>query len=143
MVVLDSKQTQEKLRGTTLDVYRFMIKNNNAVGAREVQRALNLSSPSLAVYHLSKLEEIDLIKKVNGEYVITKNLLEDCIRVSRFLIPRFLFYSIFAFFGLAIELIFFQPAFLTQDYVFFVSITFFCAVAFCFETVKTWRKGGL
>jgi|SRR5665648_222590 len=143
MAVLVSEQGQEKLKGTTLDVYRFMIKNNKAVGAREVQRALNLSSPSLAVYHLSKLEEIDLIKKTNGEYTITKNLLEDCIRVSRFLIPRFLFYSIFAFFALAIELTYFQPAFLTQDYVFFVGITLFCAVAFCFETVKTWRKGGL
>ena len=66
MVVLVSEQAQKKLKGTTLDVYRFMIKNNKAVGAREVQRALNLSSPSLAVYHLSKLEEIDLIKKTNG-----------------------------------------------------------------------------
>lgn len=143
MVVLVSEQAQEKLKGTTLNVCRFMIKSNKAVGAREVQRALNLSSPSLAVYHLSKLEEIDFIKKTNGEYAITKNLSEDCIRVSRFLIPRFLFYSIFAFFALAIELIFFQPAFLTQDYVFFVGVTIFCAVAFCFETVKTWRKGGL
>ena len=114
MVVLDSEPTQEKLRGTTLDVYRFMIKQNKAVGAREVQRALNLSSPSLAVYHLTKLEEIDLIKKVNGEYVITKNLLEDCIRVSRFLIPRFLFYSIFAFFGLAIRANIFSASFLNS-----------------------------
>jgi hypothetical protein len=143
MPVLDSEPAQEKLRGTTLEVYRYMIKINKAVGAREVQRALRLSTPSLAVYHLSKLEEIDLIKKTDGEYTITKNLLEDCIRVSRFLIPRYLFYSIFAFFALLIELTYFQPAFLTQDYVFFVGVTFVCAVAFCFETVKTWKKGGL
>ena len=143
MVGLDSEPTQEKLRGTALDVYRFMIKKNKAVGAREVQRALNLSSPSLAVYHLSKLEEIDLIKKTNGEYNITKNLLEDCIRVSRFLIPRYLFYSIFSLLALSVELTYFRPAFLTQDYVFFVGVTLVCAVAFFFETAKTWRKGGL
>lgn len=136
-------EAQDKLKGTTLDVYRFLLKSNKPVGAREIQRNLNLSSPSLAVYHLSKLEEIDLIKKINGEYTITKNLLEDCVKISRFLIPRFLFYSIFAVLALAVELIFFQPGFLTQDYVFFVGVTLFCAIAFCFETAKTWKKGGL
>ena len=143
MGILVSDEAQDKLKGTTLEVYRFMLKSNKAVGAREIQRKLNLSSPSLAAYHLSKLEEIELIGKANGEYTITKNLLEDYVRVSRFLIPRFLFYSIFAVLALAIGIVFFQPAFLTQDYVFFVGVTLFCAVAFCFETAKRWRKGGL
>jgi len=136
-------EAQDKLKGTTLEVYRFLLKSNKPVGAREIQRNLKLSTPSLAVYHLSKLEEIDLIRKTNGEYTITKNLLEDYVKISRFLIPRYLFYSIFAVLALAVELIFLQPAILTQDYVFFVGVTLCCAIAFCFETAKTWRKGGL
>jgi Ribonuclease R winged-helix domain len=136
-------EAQDKLKGTTLEVYRFLLKSNKPVGAREIQRNLKLSTPSLAVYHLSKLEEIDLIRKTNGEYTITKNLLEDYVKISPFLIPRYLFYSIFAVLALAVELIFLQPAILTQDYVFFVGVTLCCAIAFCFETAKTWRKGGL
>ena len=61
-----SGEPEEALRGTTLEIYRFLLKRNTPVGAREVQRALNLSSPSLATYHLSKLEETGLIRKENG-----------------------------------------------------------------------------
>ena len=55
-----SGEPEEALRGTTLDVYRFLLKRKEPVGAREVQRVLNLSSPSLATYHLSKLEDVGL-----------------------------------------------------------------------------------
>jgi DNA-binding transcriptional ArsR family regulator len=140
---LVSDKAQEELRGTTLEVYRFLLKSSKPVGAREIQRALNLSSPSLAAYHLSKLEEIGLVRKENGEFTVTKNLLEDCIRVSRFLIPRYLFYSIFAVLALAVELTFLRPAILTREYIFFIGVTCACALAFCFETAKTWAKGGV
>ncbi len=70
-----SDETHDNLKGTTLEVYRFLLKSNKPVGARELQRALNLSSPSLAAYHLSKLEETGLAKNENGEFVVSKNLL--------------------------------------------------------------------
>jgi hypothetical protein len=141
---LVSEEGQDnQLRGTTLEVYRFLLKSSKPVGAREVQRVLNFSSPSLAAYHLSKLEEIGLVRKENGEFTVAKNLLEDCIRISRFLIPRYLFYSIFAVIALAVELTFLKPATITREYFFFVGVTFLCALAFCFETAKTWAKGGL
>ncbi len=138
-----SEETHDKLKGTTLEVYRFLLKSNKSIGARELQRALNLSSPSLAAYHLSKLEEIGLLKKENGEFAVTKSLLEDCIRVNRFLIPRYLFYSIFAVLALVAELTLLRPVTITREYFFFVVVTFVCALAFCFETAKTWAKGGL
>ena len=135
--------SDDNLKGTTLEVYRFLLKTNKSVGARELQRALNFSSPSLATYHLSKLEEIGLVKKENGEFLVTKNLLEDCIRVSRFLIPRYLFYAVFAVAALIVELTLLRPSIITSEYFFFVGVTSICALAFCFETVKTWAKGGL
>lgn len=51
-------EAQDKLKGTTLEVYRFLLKSNKPVGAREIQRNLKLSTPSLAVYHLSKLGKL-------------------------------------------------------------------------------------
>ena len=138
-----SGEPEEVLRGTTLEVYRFLLKRNKPVGAREIQRALNLSSPSLATYHLSKLEETGLLRKENGGFIVNKIVLEDSIRIKRFLIPRFLFYSVFAILALVFELTLFRPSVITGQYFFFVAVTLVCALIFCFETARTWAKGGL
>ena len=140
---MSSEDPESMLRGTTLEVYRFLLKSGKPVGTREVQRALDLSSPSLAVYHLSKLEDVGLLKHVNGGYVVDKVVLEDGIKVRRFLIPRFLFYAIFAVLLLVAEFFFLRPAMITSEYFFSTVGTLICAVAFCYETAKVWRKGGL
>ena len=106
VAALGSDQTDDVLKGSTREVYRFLLKSGKPAGAREIQRALNLSSPSLAAYHLTKLEEAGLLKKENGSYVIDRVVLEDCVKVSRFLIPRFLFYAIFAVLLFVMELTF-------------------------------------
>jgi DNA-binding MarR family transcriptional regulator len=131
------------LKGTTLEVYRFLLKSGKPVGARAVQRALNLSSPSLAVYHLSKLEDAGLLTRQNGDYVVARVVLEDVVKISRFLIPRYLFYALFALAALILELTVFRPAFLTSGYFFATVVILVCAVAFCFETVRKWRRGKL
>jgi DNA-binding transcriptional ArsR family regulator len=139
---LTSDEPESMLKGTTLEVYRFLLRGNRPVGAREVQRALNLSTPSLAVYHLSKLEDVGLLKREDGGYVINKVVLEDGIKISRFLIPRFLFYAVFAVLLLVTELTVLRPTVVTGEYFFATSGTFICALAFWYETVKVWRKGG-
>jgi hypothetical protein len=141
--VLVSGEAEDVLRGTTLEVYRFLLKSNKPVGAREVQRTLHLSTPSLATYHLSKLEETGFVRKEKGEFVVNKVILEDCIRFGRFLIPRYFFYSVFAVLALIIELTLFKPAVVTSQYFFAVFVTLVCAFIFCFETAKIWAKGGL
>jgi|GEM_PF-1549055 transcriptional regulator, ArsR family len=44
-----------ELKGKTPQVYLYMLKRNEPVGVREVQRDLDFSSPSVASYHLDKL----------------------------------------------------------------------------------------
>ncbi len=139
---LGSDKTDDVLRGSTLEVYRLLLKSGKPVGTREIQRALNLSSPSLAAYHLAKLEDAGLLKKESGNYVINKVVLEDCIKVSRFLIPRFLFYAIFAVLLLVLELTLLRPSVITSFYFFATVGTLVCAVAFCYETARVWVKGG-
>jgi DNA-binding transcriptional ArsR family regulator len=139
---LTFEQPEDALKGTSLEVYRFLLKSSKSMGVREVQRALNLSTPSLAAYHLSKLEDAGLIKKENGAYSINKVVLEDCIKVSRFLIPRYLCYAVFAVSLLIGELTFLRPPTITRFYFFATAGTFVCALAFCFETYKVWSKGG-
>ena len=101
-------ESEKALKGKALDVYRFMLKKNKPVGAREVQRALGLSSPSVAVHHLSRLEDVGILRHEAGGYVVNKVVLEQSVKLSRFLVPRFLFYAIFAVSALILELTFFS-----------------------------------
>ena len=140
MVADDS---QEVLRGTTLEVYRFLLKSNKPVGTRELQRALNLSSPSVATYHLSKLEDAGILKREGGGFTVSKYLLENSIKVNRFLIPRYFFYAVFAITVLAVELTLMRPTLLTREYVFSVLATAVLALFCSYETVKTWLRGNL
>jgi len=140
LVTDDSK---EVLRGTTLEVYRFLLKSNKPVGTRELQRALNMSSPSVATYHLSKLEDAGLLKRDGGGFTVSKFLLENSVKVNRFLIPRYFFYAVFAIAALAVELTLMKPALLTREYVFSVLTTGVLALFCSYETGKTWLRGNL
>lgn len=140
---MSDRESKDILKGTTLEIYRLLLKTNKPLGIREIQRALNLSSPSQAQYHLNKLEEAGLLKREMGNYVINKVLLENCVRVSRFLIPRYLFYSIFAIAILLIEVVLLRPAVLNREYFLFVAATLIFVLIFCYETARVWLKGSL
>jgi hypothetical protein len=142
---MSSEQADQKdvLKGTTLEVYRFLLKSSKPVGTRELQRALNLSSSSVATYHLSKLEDVGLLKREAGGFSVSKYLLENSIKVAKFLIPRYFFYAVFAVAVLLIELTVLRPAALYQEYVFSLVATAVMVVFLCYETVKTWKRGTL
>jgi DNA-binding transcriptional ArsR family regulator len=131
------------LKGTTLDVYRFLLKSNKPVGIRELQRALKLSSPSVATYHLSKLEDAGLLKRDGSNYTVAKYLLENSIKISRFLVPRYFFYAVFAVVVLLLELTWMRPTFVSREYVFSTVATAIFASFLIYETAKTWLKGSL
>lgn len=139
---MSSKEKEEPLKGTTLAVYRYLLKNNKPVGAREIQRKLVLSTPSLAVYHLSKLEEMDLVRKEGSGFIVNKVVTDNNVKVRHFLVPRFLFYSVFSLLAFVFELNF-RPSEITSEYFFFLTSTLICTLIFCFETVRTWKKGSL
>ncbi len=120
-----------------------MLRSKKPLGIREIQRELKLSSPSVAQYHLSKLEQVGLVKKEAGKYVINRVLLDNCVKISRFIIPKYLFYSVLAFVVLMIELTFLKPDFLDPDYYFSVFATILFLSIFCYETIKVWLKGSL
>ncbi len=50
---LDRDEIVKNLNGRTLMVY-FVLLNKKSIGVRELQRHLELSSPSVAKYHLDK-----------------------------------------------------------------------------------------
>jgi hypothetical protein len=70
-------------------------------------------------------------------------VLDDVVKVSRFLIPRYLFYALFALAALMLDLTVFKPSPITSSYLFATAEILGCTVAFFFETVRKWRKGTL
>ena len=87
----------EKLEGKTLSVYSYVVKEGKPVGPREVMRGANLSSPSLAYFHLQKLETGGLIEKNQyGEYLAREKVgIAGYIWIGRNLVPRLMCYSLF------------------------------------------------
>lgn len=140
MIGLAAKVAKDVLRGTTLEIYKFLVKINKPVGVREVQRSMNFSSPSVVTYHLSKLEEAGLVKREQGDYVLCKLALNHSVRISRFIVPKHLFYAMFAFFVLLIELTIFRPPIISREYFFSTIATLMFTSIFCYEALKAWQN---
>lgn len=131
---------EDILKGTTLKVYRFTLKQKNPVGIREVQRALALSSPTLAAYHLSKLEKASLIRQEQEGYVVDKVILYNLIRFRRLLIPKYFFYFILFTASLILQLTIFRAETMTSFYIFTLSINILAAALFLYETITALSK---
>ncbi|MCL2173175.1 MAG: ArsR family transcriptional regulator [Candidatus Bathyarchaeota archaeon] len=132
------KDTTEPLQGTQNDVYRFILTHNKRVGIREIARELDMSSPSVAQHHLNKLEEMELIKREWGGYVINKIVLRNHIKINRFLIPRSLLYLLFSISALIAELILY-PDILYHAYAIALITQTIIITFFAYETTKIYR----
>jgi len=91
---------ESEIRGTTLRVYWYLFRNTRAVGVRETQRALSMSSPSTALYHLEKLRELGVTDKDEmGQYFLKEQVpvgtLRMFLKIGPLILPRYLFYAIF------------------------------------------------
>jgi len=80
----------------TLRIYIYMLKVK-ASSSREVQRALDLSSPTLAQHHLEKLKKYGLVEKNNGTYHVRSRgigILKFYVRSGKWIVPRTIFFAI-------------------------------------------------
>jgi hypothetical protein len=133
-----------ELKGNTLRVYVYALKKRK-VGVREVQRALVMSNPSLAQYHLNKLKDLGLVNENNGEYLISNevkvDVMRDFLRVGTLIVPRLVFYavfiSVFAGYLTFIAYPYFQIVPILQ---WFSGALVFAAAAFWYEAQRAWRS---
>lgn len=96
---LNQDNVASKLKGNTLRVYWYLLQSSHTtVGPRELQRRLGFSSPALAVYHLEKLMELGLIRKIRGEYqlvrVVNVGVLKQFFKLGTFILPRYSLYAV-------------------------------------------------
>ena len=134
------KDEHEVLTGNIAQVYRYAIKQRKPIGIREVQRALKLSSPTLAAYHLDKLEEAGLLKQTPDGYIVEKLVLENFVRLRQLLLPKYLFYFVVFAAAVIFQIVLFRPSQLTREYLFSTSMLLVAAAYFAYETVTTLLK---
>lgn len=152
MAIFVSKATREfdeaflesELKGKTLIVYWYLLQQpTHTVGTREVQRALGFSSPSVAVHHLEKLQELGLVqKRVTGEYVLEEEvkvgILKFFTRMGTFMVPRYLFYSILFSTMLAAYLVLSSISQIVPS-LYAVIFGLGASIVFWLETARLWR----
>ncbi len=136
---------ESQLKGKTLQVYWHLLRSpSSKVGVREIQRSLGLSSPSVAAHHLEKLLSLGLVdKNQTGEYFLVQEvkvgLLRFFTRLGRFLVPRYLFYSLWLSTMFVIYLTSYWPTGSIHN---IAAILFgsLASLILWFETVKLWRE---
>lgn len=146
MKVVDAKrrEIESDLRGNTLRVYWYMLQKGEEVGVREVQRQLNMSSPSVASHHLSKLVDMDLVEKNAGSYelcrIIKVGVLKEFISYRGVLLPRYAFVAFFfTAYTFAYSLIaLFSPISVFDRYI-AIGVGLLGAAFGWFETYRLWK----
>jgi hypothetical protein len=139
---------QYSLKGNTLRVYMHILrtKANDPIGIREIQRELNLSSATLAKYHLEKLREMFLLaQNDDGSYSLLKevkvDVLQPFITLGSFIIPRLFTYAITISILFAYLVLFVLPSQNLAEIAFFsVAIGAVSMIALWYETLRSWRN---
>ena len=63
-------------RGRALQIYLLLVSEGKPMGVRDIQARLSLSSPSVAHYHLRKLEEMGLVTRDPGGRYYARRLIK-------------------------------------------------------------------
>ena len=139
------KIVESELKGLTLRIYWHILGSNrkDSIGVRPIQRAMSLSSPSVALHHLEKLRSLGLLEKdQTGEYHLVNQVkvgvLQNFVGILGFLLPRHLFYSTMFTVMLALYPILYPPNWSTHNIMallFGVSAT----IVSWNETYHVWR----
>jgi DNA-binding transcriptional ArsR family regulator len=138
---ISSAEIDSELRGKTLKAYLYILKLSRPIGVRELQRGLELSSPSVAYHHLEKLERLGLVEKDQyGAYGLVRNVdvgvLQAFARVGTLLVPRFVFYAMF----FTTLLVGYFLIYLGNSNVYALVFGISASVFAWYEAIRTWRR---
>ncbi len=143
-IMEEARRGKSYLSGTTWEVYLCILTSREPVGVRDVWRALKLSSPSLAQYHLNKLMDLEVVSQTRrGKYVVEEKERVEALRsfvlLRGKLIPRLVFYGAFVSGVLLCYLVFWSFECNFRDLV-VLAVSVFCIFAFFFEAYIQYRS---
>ena len=135
--------SSRRISGTTWDVYIHILTSEKAKGVREIWRRLNLSSPSLAQYHVNKLLDEGLIEATSeGKYQANEGkrleALNSFFILRGRLIPRLVFYGALLLGIFLVYLLLWPFRWDFRDLVILV-VSIFSILAFFFEAYNQYK----
>jgi predicted DNA-binding transcriptional regulator len=131
------------LRGKDWKVYWLLLKSGCPLSAREVQKALHFSSPSVAQHHLEQLRGIGLVQKneVGGQYSLVSEVkigvLRHFVKLGRLLFPRYFFYAVFSTTFYLVYLLLLMQGF-TRENLFITLFGAIVSIIFWYEAIRVW-----
>ena len=139
----DEEVIEAELKGKTLLVYMYLLRStDSSVGVREVQRALNFSSPSVSSYHLTKLQELGLVESERGEYKLIREVkigvLRQFVTFGGIMLPRFLFYAVLVT-SMLLTFLVQVPNDSSRFYISSLLLGAVPAIVLWYETIRIWR----
>lgn len=129
----------DALKGTTLKVYRYLFKLGKPAGVRDIQRALSLSSSSVAEYHVKKLLQSGLIKEGQEGYIVDRNVWQNMVRMRRTVIPFQAFFVVL-FAGAVIVMLTLLRSNPAEGYVFGLAVILVSLGLSLYETIRSMRQ---
>jgi predicted DNA-binding transcriptional regulator len=139
----DETELEYALRGKDWKVYWLLLKNGRPMSAREVQRTLRFSSPSVAQHHLEQLRELGLVQKqdVGGDYSLISDVkigvLRHFVKLGRLMFPRYFFYALFSTVFYMIYLLVLMQGF-TRENLFILLFGAIVSAIFWYEAIRVW-----
>ncbi len=139
----DETKFDYALRGKAWRVYWLLLKNGHPMSVREVQRALRLSSPSVAHHHLDQLCGLGLVQKqdVGGNYSLVSEVkigvLRHFVKLGRLLFPRYFFYAVFSTVFYIAYLVVLMQGF-TRENLFILLFGAIVSAIFWYEAIRMW-----
>lgn len=136
------RRSPPEVKGNTLRVYLFLLRHGPSE-LREVQRGLDMSTPSLASYHLDKLIAIGYVSQNgNGQYVASKDASSEIIdgftRIGVILVPQLFFIAVL--FTILVGYFAFMSAHSTAYVPFLIASSLALVVSVWYQTLRAWRS---
>lgn len=127
--------------GTTLRVYRLLYRSGKPLNLHDIQRVLELSSPSVSQYHVRKLLQAGLIREQENGYVVDRIIFENMIRIRRSVIPVQIGYCVFFATLLVVLFIFLWPsAGISSLFLFALAVNVSALVIFGYQTINSMKR---
>jgi len=142
---LKEEEIELRLRGKSWAVYWYVLGKGAPVTVREVQRSLNLSSPSISLHHLEVLRDVGLIDRMGDTttYFLKKAArigpLRNFVYIGGRPLPRFLFYAFFLTVLLAVYLVFFFRA-VTRESALFLAFGGLSLIFTWYEVYRAYKS---
>jgi predicted DNA-binding transcriptional regulator len=139
----DDAELEYALRGKDWKVYWLLLKNGHPMSAREVQKALRFSSPSVAQHHLEQLHQLGLVQKndIGGEYSLISEVkigvLRHFVKFGKIMFPRYFFYAVFSTAFYIFYILALMQGF-TRENLFILSFGAIVSAIFWYEAIRIW-----